>query len=167
MRKLRRRIRPHGKTASASHLRTPLKRISSWLAGELVFAVSSLGVSRYFCAPWRRGYDLPPERSISFCRWRDFARQLSVVASATRNQSSERAIKSSEAGKANTLCRNLRRPCPPIFQNFDSFLHARVNPVRVQPIFCQQQFRIAVSDNAIGHTHAHHAHLVRESILFQ
>ena len=52
-------------------------------------------------------------------------------------------------------------------QNVDALLDAVVDSVGVQAVLCQQQFCVAVRDEPIGNSHAHHANLVLQPVLFE
>src|SRR5438270_6732066 len=54
-----------------------------------------------------------------------------------------------------------------ILDYFERLFDAGVNSVRVESVFRQQQLRISMSDDAIGHAHSHHANSILQTIFFQ
>ncbi len=65
------------------------------------------------------------------------------------------------------LRRHLLRLGAAIFHNFNGLFDARVNTVRVQAVFGQQKFGVAVRDNPVGNTHPDDAYFVLQAIFFK
>ena len=47
-----------------------------------------------------------------------------------------------------------------VFENFEAFLDACVDAVRIKAILGEQQFCVAMSDEAVRDAHAHDSHLI-------